>query len=284
MTAADATQHTDTAPSLKRTNMNTVRKRADCSPVSDLTAVERCEHAEGAINMRNDSSEKDLLLSGQTMAVVCAPPYTVPADTPPHTSILEGRYRSWEVLPNMRLGTFAHYRDNGQKAFASQNGGFLCHHGECPGTIRSWIFHEKKYPNKVRWSTCDCTRTDGLQGKVKMDRLPPLPPSYFELMKGASTGHAAVGGEIDNGLLQTPLRCDSGPITLSEDGRFFCGHGNEFVIYEMPVHRIKTPSSSICKKSIRRRFEIGGCGCKLVLPNRSSFPELPLSHTRRDSM
>ena len=43
---------------------------------------------------------------------------------PPHRSLTE-----WELLDNMRVGAFSHFRENNQRAFAALDGSVLCHHG-----------------------------------------------------------------------------------------------------------------------------------------------------------
>lgn len=182
----------------------------------------------------------------------------------------------------MRLGTFAKYRDNNQKAFASLDGLHLCHHGECASSIRAWLCHERKGTIKSRWSTCDCSGTEGLQGMVKMDRLPARPASYVDLLNQSGADRLNIENEPSVTALATPMRSDAGPIYLADNGRFYCSHGNQFVIREMPAptrkNAPKQMDSPIKKqKTIRRRFEIMSCGCKLVFPNRPSFPELPLA-------
>lgn len=214
------------------------------------------------------------------MSIVCDAPYTQPTNA--HPTPLDGRYKNWEVLPNMRLGTFAKYRDNNQRAFASLDCQHLCHHGECASSIRAWLCHERKGSIKSRWSTCNCTSTEGLQGKVKMERLPAPPTSYFDVMNESCSDWLQIESEPSVAALATPLRSDAGPIYLADDGRFFCSHGNPFEIRKMPIptrkNAPKVLDSPIKKqKTIRRRFEIKSCGCKLVLPNRPSFPEVPLS-------
>jgi hypothetical protein len=216
------------------------------------------------------------------MSIVCNAPYTQHASAAPQSTPLEGRYQSWELLPNMRLGTFAKYRDNNEKAFASLDGLHLCHHGECASSIRAWRCHEKKGTIKSRWSTCTCTRTEGLQGVVKMERLPVRPASYFDVLSDNGADRMSIANEPDVTALATPLCCDEGPIYLANDGRFFCSHGKPFEIRQMPKptrrNAYRVLDSPIKKqKPIRRRFEIKSCGCKLVLPNRPSFPEVPLT-------
>ena len=218
------------------------------------------------------------------MSIVCNAPYTQHASTAPQSTLLEGRYQSWELLPNMRVATFAKYRDNNEKAFASLDGLHLCHHGECAGSIRAWLCHEKKGKIKSRWSTCNCTRTEGLQGMVKTERLPARPASYFDVLSGNGADRMSIENEPDVTALATPLCSDAGPIYLADDGRFLCSHGNPFEIRQMPTptrkNACKVLDSPIKKqKPICRRFEIKLCGCKLVLPNRPSFPELPLTST-----
>jgi len=202
-----------------------------------------------------------------------------------NASTLEGRLSHWEAMPNMRLGTFVHYRKNGHRAFATLDGSCCCHHGEVSGTIRAWLSHVKtNLRSAVRWSTCDCTNVSGLTRKVEIDQLPPKPRSYFELLK-ASSAERLQRLESDPSVeaLATPLRCESGPVYLGNDGRFFCSHGNEFVVKELPTARkqacVPRPDSTTTPikkhRSIRRRFRTMACDCVLVLPNRTTFPELP---------
>ena len=86
--------------------------------------------------------------------------------------------------------------------------------------------------------------------------------------------------------MATPLRCESGPVFLSNDGRFFCTHGRPFVIKQVPSARkpsarnplMSHPETPIAKKrTIRRRFGTRTCGCHMAMPNRTSFPELPFA-------
>lgn len=216
------------------------------------------------------------------MSIVCNAPYTQHASAVPRSTPLEGRYQSWELLPNMRLGTFSKYRDNDEKAFASLDGLHLCHHGECASSIRAWLCHERKGKIKSRWSTCNCTRTEGLQGMVKMDRLPARPASYFDVLSENGADEMSIENEPGVTALATPLCSDAGPIYLAGDGRFFCSHGNQFEILQMPNPTRKNAHTVLYspikkQRSVPRRFEIKSCGCKLVLPNRPSFPEVPLA-------
>lgn len=75
-------------------------------------------------------------LAHPDMVVMCNAPYECKAAAE-QALTLEGRYTSWELLPNMRLGTFSHYRDNGHRAYASMDEVYLCHHGEVNGSIVS---------------------------------------------------------------------------------------------------------------------------------------------------
>jgi len=201
---------------------------------------------------------------------------------------LDNRLAKWELLPNMRLGTFARYRENGHRAFVTLDGSCCCHHGEVSGTIRAWITHEKnKERSGTRWSTCDCANTSGLTRRVDTACLPPKPSSYFEMLEAASAERLAIDGDPTVEALATPLRCESGPIFLANDGRFFCGHGNKFVVKTMPTARKKqtsvtptdTPITKHTHRVVRRRFHTKGCKCLLTLPNRSTFPELPFVTT-----
>lgn len=74
-----------------------------------------------------------------------------------------------------------------RRAFATLDGSCCCHHGEVSGTIRAWLSHQKtKARSAVRWSTCDCTDVSGLARPVEVDRLPPRPRSYFELLEASA--------------------------------------------------------------------------------------------------
>ena len=195
---------------------------------------------------------------------------------------LRGRYSAWELMPNMRIGTFSHYRNNDQPAYATLDGSCCCHHGEVAGTIRAWCHHEKAR-SLVRWSTCICTSTQGLTTrKVKPEQLPPKPSSYYKLLQDTGARCLEVEGDPAVVALATPLRCESGPVFLGDDGRFFCGHGNEFIVKAIPRARKQAhvnPTDTLVKKpqhTIRRRFQSRTCDCRLVLPNRTTFPELPL--------
>jgi hypothetical protein len=207
-------------------------------------------------------------------------------DVDPRT--LQGRLSNWELTPNMRVGTFSHYRDNNQRAYATLDGSCICHHGEVAGTIRAWTFHEKKTSSLVRWSTCTCTSTQGLTRKVKQEDLPPEPNSYYELLQEMEAECLEMSGTGDAVVaLATPLRCESGPVFLADDGRFFCGHGSEFIVKALPTARkqarVKPTETPIRKpqRTIRRRFHTKTCQCRLVLPNRTTFPELPFVSERR---
>ena len=219
------------------------------------------------------------------MSVKTNAPYArQPEDVDPQA--LQGRLSKWELTPNMRVGTFSHYRDNNQRAFATLDGSCICHHGEVAGTIRAWTFHEKARP-LVRWSTCTCTSTQGLTRKVKREDLPPEPNSYYELLQEMEVERLEMSGTGDAvNALATPLRCESGPVFLADDGRFFCGHGNEFVVKALPTARkhVKPTETPIKKpqRTIRRRFQTKACQCHLVLPNRTTFPELPFVSEQRD--
>ena len=242
-------------------------------------------------------------------------PYARTAErTDPPT--LEGRLAKWELMPNMRVGAFSHWRENNQRAYATFDGSCICHHGgtppplpslpplpptsslpepspphllphrtphahtECGGSIRAWLSHEKARP-VVRWSTCNCTETQGLSRKVKAE-LPPRPSSYYNILCTAGAELVVLESTPSLEARATPLRCESGPVALSQDGRFFCGHGHEFVVKQLPTARNQKPpppnAAPIKKKqrTIRRRFRTQACECRLALPNRSSFPELPL--------
>ena len=222
--------------------------------------------------------------------VLCDAPYAPTTTDPnPITPTLEGRLATWELMPNMRIGTFSHYRENNQRVYASLDGKCVCHHGECGGTIRAWLTHEKCGPI-TRLSTCDCTESQGLQRKVK-GALPPRPSSYFELLCAADAEQLPLVSEPSRELRATPMRCESGPIFLSNDGRFFCNHGNQFAVKKLPTARTHAPKSTtpttespIKKQStIRRRFRAMGCDCKMAMPNRASFPELPFAAVERGS-
>lgn len=199
---------------------------------------------------------------------------------------LRGRYSTWKLLPNMRIGTFSHYRDNNQPAYATLDGSCCCHHGELSGTVRAWLSHEKGRC-LARWSTCTCTSTQGLTRKVKPERLPPKPSSYYELLQDAGARRLEPETRPQVTALATPLRCESGPIYLSDDGRFFCGHGSEFVVKALPTARKQVhvnPAETPIKKprlTVRRRFQTKACRCHLALPNRATFPELPLVTERQ---
>lgn len=214
-------------------------------------------------------------------------PYARAAAPPPNPAALEGRLAKWELLPNMRVGTFSHFRDNDQRAFATFDGSCLCHHGECAGTIRAWRSHEAQRA-VVRWSTCDCVDTKGLTRTVKPERLPPKPSSYFAVLQAGDADRLVCKPELGVEALATPLRCEAGPVFLASDGRFFCGHGNEFVVKALPTARkgaaraavpgTDTPTSiKKQQRTIRRRYQTKGsaCTCQLTLPNRTTFPELP---------
>ena len=194
---------------------------------------------------------------------------------------LQGRLSKWELTPNMRVGAFSHYRDNSQRAYTTFDGSCICHHGEVAGTIRAWMFHEKAR-SLVRWSTCTCTSTQGLTRKVKLDDLPPKPNSYYELLQDSDAERLEMKSDSTVVALATPLRCKSGPVYLGSDGRFFCGHGSEFVVKALPSARkqacVDATDTPIKKphRTIRRRFQTKICRCHLVLPNRATFPELPL--------
>ena len=207
-----------------------------------------------------------------------APYAREPEHADPQT--LRGRYSTWKLMPNMRIGTFSHYRDNSQPVYATFDGSSCCHHGEVAGTIRAWCHHEKAR-SLVRWSTCICTSTQGLARKVKQDDLPTKPNSYYELLQDANSERLEMENDSAVVALATPLRCESGPVFLSDDGRFFCGHGSEFIVKALPTARKQArvdPADTPIKKphrTIRRRFQTK-CACRLVLPNRMTFPELPL--------
>ena len=189
----------------------------------------------------------------------------------------ETRLTTWTLLPNMRLGTFSHYTSDNNRVFATLDGSCVCRHGEVGGTIRAWITHEKGRP-LVRWSTCTCTGTHGLTRKLKPEELPPKPGSYFEMLQAADATRLELESEPDVVALAMPLRCEDGPASLAGDGRFFCSHGNEFVVKKLPVARKHvSPLDSPIKKprTISRRFHTKTCSCCLVLPNRTTFPELP---------
>ena len=204
---------------------------------------------------------------------------TVPEHVAAHTTMTGPT--NWECLPNMRVGAFLSYRENGQRAYVTLGGRIVCHHGEVCGSIRAWLSHEKALPI-VRRSTCDCTDTRGLDRSVKAV-LPPQPSSYYELLCTATTERVNVDGEPNLAAIATPLLCESGPVALAEDGRFFCGHGHSFVVKRLPTARGQNAppartDTAIKKKQVgRRRYATKECGCRLVLPNRAAFPELPFT-------
>lgn len=199
----------------------------------------------------------------------------------PNTSPLEC-LAEYTLLPNMRIGAFLHYRETGQRAYAMLDGRCCCHHGEVAGTIRSWLWSEKNDARSgVRWSTCDCKNSSGLTRRVNPSRLPPKPKSYFDLLQASSAAQLKVKTDASVEALATPLHSKSGPIFLANDGRFYCSHGHAFNLKEMPTARKEVASTSTGapikkRRTIRRRLHTKACDCLLVLPNRITFPEVPL--------
>ena len=63
------------------------------------------------------------------MHVQCSAPYAPATGPVTAPSRLEGRLTEWELLDNMRVGAFSHFRENNQRAFAALDGSVLCHHG-----------------------------------------------------------------------------------------------------------------------------------------------------------
>ena len=104
----------------------------------------------------------------------------------------------------------------------------------------------------------------------------------YELLQDSNAERLEMKSDSTVVALATPLRCETGPVYLGSDGRFFCGHGSEFVVKALPSARKQAcvnPTETPIKKphrTIRRRFQTKICRCHLVLPNRATFPELPL--------
>jgi len=216
-------------------------------------------------------------MSSTPAAVHTLAPYTAGAGAELDTTQLQGRLKYWEVLPNMRIGTFSHYRENNERVFSTLGGSCLCVHGECGGSIRTWRKREKT-KNIARLSTCTCLNSQGLERIIRAD-LPPAPESMFELFKSCKAARVVIPGASTVHAYETPLRCESGAVALSSSGDFHCAHGHLFVIKRMPLARSRVIGKfdSTKKQAVRRRFTTGKCPCLLVLPNRPSFPEVPLA-------
>lgn len=121
----------------------------------------------------------------------------------------------------------------------------------------------------------------GLQRKVK-GQLPPAPASYFDLLR--TTDAAPFTAKNDSALVAyaTPLQCETGAVFLSQDGSFYCGHGTKFAVSKAAMTQMHQQRPALLDGRIRkqdrvkRRFVAKACGCKMVMPNRLAFPELPL--------
>jgi len=177
----------------------------------------------------------------------------------------------WAVLPNLRLAYASHYRGLGtEKAYRTLDGSICCSHGELPGTIRAWCSAERR--DKARRSTCTCVDTRGLvcrTSSLKLARSKPEsdPVSYFDVLCAGR----------DDEQVETPLQTESGNVVLTRGGKWHCPHGSDF--------EAKVPESSRSARergvvrgsaSLKRRFRIKTCGCTLVLPNKNTFPEVPI--------
>eukprot|EP00966_Prymnesium_polylepis_P236218 5462865-Prymnesium_polylepis.1 len=143
-------------------------------------------------------------------------------------------------------------------AFASGRSG----RAPAPGSLRP---ASSLYPPRLAW--------------IGLKRSKTYVP---DVLSDSGADRLSIENEPGVTALATPLRSDAGPVYLADDGRFYCTHGNSFEIRQMPKPTRKNAprllESPIKKqKTTRRRFEIKSCGCKLVLPNRPSFPELPLT-------
>ena len=104
--------------------------------------------------------------------------------------------------------------------------------------------------------------------------LPPVPTSYFDLLSQEGAERLDLPNQRVVALATT-LHCEHGRVFLSEHGRFLCPHGNPF---ETPaLDAPKQHESPVKKAGGRGRFTTNDCACQLALPNRGSFPDLPLA-------
>jgi hypothetical protein len=222
---------------------------------------------------------------------------------------LKGRLTSWETLPNFKLGTFSHVKSTGDRVYVGLDGKCTCKHGELASTIRSWVTKEKpecaKKRRKMdsgeeqqsveivaektcevvsfmnRSSTCNCTDAKSMSAKDVSGPLPSPPTSYYAVVSSQPNSVSFEQGETaacKDCAFSTPLACESGNVFLGKSGQFYCGHGHAFTVnrdFCIGRKRKAGVATSTGRKTLR--FRGHRCGCLLVLPNRLSFPEVPLA-------
>jgi hypothetical protein len=231
------------------------------------------------------------------------------ADFKPGCVDLKGRLSHWETLPNFKLGTFSHVKPTGDRVYVGMDGKCLCKHGELASTIRSWVTKEKPESQKKkrktnsddepvpedtvaeracevasflnRSSTCNCMDAKSMSPKDVVGTLPPPPTSYYEVVSSQPNSVPFEQGQTaacKDAAYSTPLACESGHVFLGKSGKFYCGHGHFFnVNRDFCIGRKRKAGVTTSKGRKTLRFRGHRCGCLLVLPNRLSFPEIPLT-------
>ena len=169
----------------------------------------------------------------------------------------------WRLMPTMRVAAFSHLNRDGHEIMVESDAKTkLCCHGETSSTIRNWVLAESKAhaagtPPPPRNSVCDCQQTVGLQNHTCCARLPPPPPSVYDLLS-TSTGTEA----IDVGAGELAYRLGAYDAYVAASGSIYCKHANEL--------RTRTPAKRPCLL----RAPNGTCDCQIGFPRR--MPHLKL--------
>lgn len=134
------------------------------------------------------------------------------------------------LLPSMRFGRLYSTAVD-KKIYLSTEGQLLCEHGELASTISFWTSIEKRAkldgvepPPRGGIQTpsiCDCTTTEGMNGKLPDNiNLPSKPHSLFEFLESQDAEVVRIKGRDARRIPYAP-----GPTFVSTIGTLTCRHG-----------------------------------------------------------
>lgn len=160
------------------------------------------------------------------------------------------------VLASGRIGRQIAINRSDCPVFLDQQGVAVCRHGERATSIMSWIAQERKDPDFIRNTSCDCENIDGLlteYPKLEADASLELP--LYQLL-------AEVGAEqkmVNTRPQRKALTTRDSEIWVQPNGTLVCTHGN--------TRKTLAKMSKGMKGGFKRK-STKVCDCRLSVPRR----------------